>query len=364
MFLVGGSMSWDNNFFRVPSQFAQSERISTAYVGLSLDTIYAQQEFQAHVVKQFNRYENFSYLNFDPLNVDAAWRWHFTPRIRGSLTYARSQYLNSFQDSRNFTQRNIRTSNIANFDVDAQVEGGWHLLVAVPYNSQKNQQELVNQQSYRETGLIPGVRYVWPSGNSATFTQSLLRGKFVDLPFSISQDNTRYRQYLSEFFVDWRVTGKSAISARLGWLSRDYDQLAPLNFSGAVGQFKYTWNLTDKVSLQAAATRDLDYYFLGGDCSSYRVTDNFSLASNWQASAKASLRASVNWGPVDYRGALSTCPVQERRDRTRGARLEAKWTPLRNATLGASVGYQKNSSNFPGQVWNDTIAGFNASFAF
>jgi exopolysaccharide biosynthesis operon protein EpsL len=364
MLVVGGSMSWDNNFFRVPNDLAQSERISTAYVGLSLDTVYAQQQFQLRVIQQFNRYQTFSYLDFDPLNVDAAWRWHFSPRVSGSLTYARTQNLNSFEDTRNFTQRNIRTSQNADFNMDAQLSGGWHFLMAVPLTSQINSQEFVGQQSYREVSMTPGVRYIWPSGNSGTFKQTFLRGKFVDLPGAVSQIDTSYRQYLSDFILDWRLSGKSAISASLGWLSRDYNQLAARSFSGPVGRFQYTWNPTAKISLQAAASRSLDYYFLGIDCGSYTVTDVVSLASTWQTSAKTSLRASVSWGPTDYRGALPTCPSPERTDHTRGAELGASWTPLRNATLGASVAYQKNSSNYPGQTWDDTVAGFTASFSF
>ena len=364
MFLVGGSMSWDNNFFRVPNDVARSERISTAYIGLRLDKMYEQQEFQVRVIQNFNRYENFSYLNFNPLNIDAAWRWHFTPRVSGSLTYARNQYLNSFEDTRNFTQRNIRTAQSAAFDMDAQLSGGWHFLMSVPLSSQINSQTFTGQQSYREIGATPGLRYIWPSGNSATFQQTLLRGKFVDLPGVVSQVDTSYHQYLSNFILDWRVSGKSAISASLGWLSRDYDQLAARNFSGVVGRFQYSWNPTAKISLQATASRSLDYYFLGVDCGSYRVTDLLSVGSTWQPTAKTSLQGSLYWGPTDYRGALSSCPFPERSDHTRGARIEANWSPLRNATIGASVGYQKNSSTYPGQTWNDAIAGFNASFSF
>jgi len=364
MLIVGGSMSWDNNFFRVPNDVAQSERISTAYVGLSLDTIYAQQEIQLRVIQQFNRYQNFTYLNFDPLNIDAAWRWHYSPRVSGSLTYARNQNLNSFEDTRDFTQRNIRTSQSAAFDMDAQVSGGWHALLSVPLSSQINSQTFTGQQSYREIGATPGVRYVWSSGNSATFTQNFVGGKFVKLPGALSQVDSRYRQYLSSFALDWRVSGKSAISATLGWKSRNYDQLPELNFSGLVGRFQYTWTPTAKISVQAAASRDLDYYFLGIDCSSYRVTDVLSLGSTWQTSAKTSLQASVNWGSIDYRGALPTCPAPERTDHTRGAQLGASWRPLRNATLGASVAYQKNSSNYPGQTWSDTIGQINATLSF
>jgi exopolysaccharide biosynthesis operon protein EpsL len=364
MLIVGGGVSHDSNFFRVPNDVARSERITTASVGLSIDKVYAQQEVRLLVTKVFQRYENFSYLNFNPLNADFAWQWRVTPRVSGSLTYARTQALNNFEDTRDFTQRNIRTSQSAAFDMDAQVSGGWHALLSVPLSSQINSQTFTGEQSYREVGATPGVRYVWPSGNSATFTQNFLAGKFVKLPGALSQVDTRYRQYLSNLALDWRVSGKSAISANLGWESRNYDQLPELDFSGPVGRFQYTWTPTARLSVQAAASRNLNYYFLDFDCSSYRVTDVLSLGSTWQTSAKISLQASVNWGSIDYRGALPTCPAPERRDHTRGAQLGASWSPLRNATVGASVAYQKNSSNYPGQTWSDTIGQINASLSF
>jgi exopolysaccharide biosynthesis operon protein EpsL len=360
-FLVGGSETWDSNFFRVPNDVARSEWITTAYVGLSLDKVYAQQRIQARVVEQFNRYKNFSYLNFDALNFDGAWRWHLTPRVSGSLTYAQDQSLVNYQDYRNFTQRNIRTTQTGGFSLDGQLAGGWHLLASVPYYSQKNSQPFETEQSYRESGIMPGIQYVWPSGSSITFNQSLLRGKFIDQALDpAAQFDTGYRHYRSELLLFWKVSGKSTLSASVGWVDRKYDNFASRDFSQPVGGFRYTWRPTVKLTLNAAAVRRVSSW--QDQCSSYRVTDALVLGSSWQASEKTSLEASVNWGPSDFRGALADCSFGERRDRSHGARLGATWTPWRNTTIGASVEYQSNSSNYPGQNFDDTTAGINAAF--
>jgi exopolysaccharide biosynthesis operon protein EpsL len=363
MLLLGGGVSWDNNFFRVPNDVARSEQIRTAYVGLSLDMVYAQQEFQAHIIQRFNRYQNFSYLDFDPLDYDAAWRWHLTPRVSGSVSYAHTQYLNDFADTRNFTQLNIRTSEVGAFTLDAQLSGGWHLLAAIPYNEQKNSQVFTDERSYRELGVTPGLQYVWPSGNSITFNQSFLNGDYLDWTLDpVNQLDTGYRQYVSELLARWQVTGKSRINARLGWAKRVNDNFADRDVSGLVGRFDYIWTPTAKLRLSAGAGRNLGDYET--DCSSYRVADVVTLGSRWQTSAKTSLQASLNWGTLDYRGALASCSSPEQRDRTHGAQLGASWAPLRNATIGASISYQHRSSNYPGQNWDDTIGQVNAALRF
>jgi exopolysaccharide biosynthesis operon protein EpsL len=363
MLIVGGSVSSDSNFFRVPNGLARSEQITTAYVGLSIEKHYAQQQFNLRITQGANRYKNFSYLDFDPLNFDGAWRWHLTPRVSGSLTFARTQSLASFEDTRLFGQSIVQSTGSGAFSLDGQLSGGWHLLAAIPLNSQINSNLFPQQQSYREAGIDLGIRYIASSGNSITLYQRTLRGKFVDRQLDVpNQLDTGYRNSVTELLAQWQVTGKSSLNGRLGWLVRDYDNFATRSFSGPVGDLSYTWNATNKVALSASAGRNLNYY--ESICSSYRVIDTVSLGSSWQSSAKTSLNASLNWSSQDYRGPLDICTLPAQADRTNGAQFGVNWAPLRNASIGASIVYQRRSSNYPGQTWDDTTAAVNASIQF
>src|SRR5438067_10316116 len=125
MLRVGGSISWDTNFFHSPS--ARDERISTAYAGLNIDKAYAQQRFRLDLTETAYRYENFPHLDFNGLNYAGAWTWRFTPRIGGALTAAQDQSLADYGEFRQPGQLNVRTMQNFLASVDAELFGGWHL---------------------------------------------------------------------------------------------------------------------------------------------------------------------------------------------------------------------------------------------
>src|SRR3990172_4774669 len=137
--VLGGSVVWDANVFRLPGSVDpltavgkpnKDDRIHTTYVGLRIDKSFAQQRFQLDVTKTTTRFNSFTFLDFDALDYRGAWLWHLTPRLSGTLSTDHRQALVPFADFRGF-QRNISDTDRRNFSLDGSLAGGWHLLLGV-----------------------------------------------------------------------------------------------------------------------------------------------------------------------------------------------------------------------------------------
>ena len=128
MALIGSSVTWDNNVFHLPSSVdpqallgkpTKSDRISATYAGLRVDKPYAQQRFLLELTETAYRYDNFSFLDFNALQYQGSWQWHFTPRVSGTLAADRTEALVNYTDFRDPSTRNVRTVDNRLLSVDA-----------------------------------------------------------------------------------------------------------------------------------------------------------------------------------------------------------------------------------------------------
>src|SRR6266550_7672268 len=147
MALIGSSLTWDSNVFHLPSSVdaqallgkpAKSDRISATYAGLRVDKPYAQQRFLLELTETAYRYDNFSFLDFNALQYQGSWQWHFTPRVSGTLAADRTEALVNYTDFRNASQRNVRTVQNRSLSMDAWLFGGWHLVGAATQQAATN----------------------------------------------------------------------------------------------------------------------------------------------------------------------------------------------------------------------------------
>lgn len=362
-FVVGAYQTWDSNYFRLPdSANPQSERYTTAYVGLRFDKLYGQQEFQVDVTQSAVRYDKFSYNNFNPLAYRGAWLWRLGPRVSGTLSAAQSEYLYSYADTRNLTQRNITTANNNAFTVDGWVSGGWHLLGQALYNKTDNSVPVLATPNYQESGGGGGVKYVTSSNNSITANYRTLHGSY-DRPLdSILVFDDGYRRNESELLADWALSAKSALRGRLAWVEYRADTFSQRDYSGPAGYLGYTWNPTATVRLDFLALRDLQTFW--DNLSSYRVVDVLSFAPTWNVTAQVALRAELAYETDDYRQPVLPIAGPGRSDNLRRALVGVNWTPIRTLTLAASVQREERDSNINLNDYNDTLSLLSATLTF
>jgi exopolysaccharide biosynthesis operon protein EpsL len=340
----------------------QSDTIGTGYFGLRLDKPYAQQRLQLDATATAYRYDRFSYLDFNALDYRAAWLWHLTPRVSGSLRASRTETPTQFQDQVGF-QRNVRTTESYGFDVDGLVSGGWHVVAGLGHASSEGENTVVqNQPTYRQDSVEAGVKYLFKSGSHGTVLWRRNEGDQDDR-FQNGVVVPGANDYVQDDFEargSWLVSAKSTLAGRVTYLDRRYDEAPLRNFSGTAGAISYRWHPSSKVSVGLSATRAIEPW--QSLFSAYRTRNVFSLVPSWQATVKMSVSGGVIRAYDDYPTAVAGLP--DRKDTTDHAFVGAEWTPLRSLSINASVLREVRSSNVPFEEYNTTIGQIGAAFAF
>jgi exopolysaccharide biosynthesis operon protein EpsL len=359
---LGASVSHDSNFFRVPS-LPQSETITTGYVGLRIDKPYAQQRFFLDAIATAYRYDNLSYLDFNGLAYRAAWYWHLTPRLSGTLSADRTQTSTQFQDTLG-RQSNVTINETYAFNLDGWLFGGWHVLLGASQSNRTSEQSsLQRQPDYREFRGEFGVRYLFQSRSEIAAVRRRIEGdqdsQLINNVIVLS--TTNYQEDQSELRGTWNLSPQSVLTGRATYLDRRYDQTPQNDFHGTAGALGYTWLPTGKLSLRLSATRDI-VPWQGSLSSNYRVSNTLSIAPTWQATARTSVFMSFQRTYDDYPSSSTVVP--ERKDTTSIAVLGLNWLVLRNLSLGANLLRQQRSSNDPLVEYDATVARLSASLLF
>lgn len=344
MLQAGGSVAWDSNIFRLSEP--QAERISTGYVGLRLDKSYRQQRWFLDVTETAYRYQKFSFLDFNALNYRAGWAWHLGPRVSGVLSTERAQALVNYGLFRDASVRNVRLAERYLANGEAELVTRWHLLGGLLAEEVKYSSAFVQQPGYRARGGEGGVKYLASAERYVSFKVIALDADYTNLeldPVSVLDNGFRRRE--AQLAANWRLTGKSALEARLSHLDYRYPHFSQRDFSGTSGTLAFRWGATGRLSFDLALLRDLAPWL--DSFASYRVEERASLGASWQLAARTTLRASAGHMKADYRNPVVALGGPARSDSGEVAELRAEWRPLRNLLLNAGWQHYRQDSNDP-----------------
>lgn len=363
--LVGSAVSSDSNFFRDPGllQPVESETITTAYVGLRFDKPYAQQRFLIDATVTAYRYSSFDYLDFDGVNYLAAWYWHVTPRVYGTLSAGRTQAPTQFQNTLS-RQSNVTTYEDYIFNLVGNVSGGWHVLLGASRSDRSSEQSSLQAvPDYVEDRAEAGLRYLFQPG---TQLDALFRrvdgnqaGQVLGGVVIASAQN--YREDQSEIALRLVASAKSTLAARLTYVDRSYDDTPQFDFSGTEGEIRFTWLPTSKVDIGLSASRNLEP-FQGSLQSNYRIANLYSLDPVWRITA--TLRSYLSAQLLDEKYPATSGGGTARDDTTTRLILGLDWRAARNLTFGASLQYEERSSDVPLVEYEATLGRLGATLVF
>lgn len=363
-FSVGAATRYEDNLFRIdddtdPRSVAgksrRSDMINTYNIGIKIDKLYAQQRFQLDLMAIKNDYQTYDYLDFTAKNYRAAWLWHLTPRLSGTILLDRQQSQTSFADFLNanndvINQQSIQTNEVRSFDADWWVGGGLHLLGGVSEIRSRNDSAFTAVGDYVQTGGEVGIKYVARSENFISLIQRNSTGDYENRPISaVSQFDSGFDQNETEVRVNVRLSGKSFIDASLGYLDREHDNFSSRDYDGMIGGISYIWTPTGKLQINTSLSRSLGSYqqFFN----SYYVSDTFAIAPVWSLTAKTKIRARYSYSERDYRGALpggllTVAEGELREDTVQGLSLSAEWQATRTLLVTGTLQHEERDSNF------------------
>ena len=361
-FSLGAALRYDDNLFRLSDSISpqlaignsnKSDRILTTNAGIKINKLYAQQIFQINATLLDNSYNTFSYLDYKAFNYSVAWLWHLTPYVSGVASTDQQQVLNNFADFRGLNNQinrtqSIQTTNKRLFNIDGLIGGGIHLLGGVSEFTSSNSQNFDAVGNYTQDGFEFGIKYVAPSENSISLIHRESKGDFGRTANPFNQLDSGFKQSETEAQLNMRLSGKSAIVGRLGYLDRKHDNFSSRDFDGINGSISYNWQPTGKITVNSSLTRSYSSYqqFIN----SYYISDTFSVGPIWQTTAKTSVRLRYDYSNRNYFGSLIPLPELRKED-VQLFLIEADWNPTRTIQVSGVLQHEdrkSNSNNFNG----------------
>jgi len=388
-FVFGADVKYEDNLFRVDEDAALGDAskhdIVHAYTaGIKLDKQYSLQRFQLEGTVSENKYQENDFLDWTGFNYRAAWLWSLTPRITGRLLASQNETLNNFGDFRrvdpnapNVTRdlRSIQTNERREFTADILLWGGWHVVGGATQVESRNSVSFNEVGDFTQDSAEFGGRYVFPSGTEITLVRREAtgdyKGRVVD---NIRVLDTGYDQSETEAKLDWRVTGKSHITARVGYTDREHDNFNERDYDGLTGLLAWRWTPTGKLLLNTALSRNLysfqesnalggGVFFGNGYDYSYYVADTFTISPLWAITEKTSLRFRYDWSDRDYRGDLDP-NGPTRRDIVKSMTLTAEWQALRTLVVSAVARHEDRNSDREAYDYETDSIGISAELIF
>jgi len=372
-FRASVGLAHDSNLFRLPAsantqaltgRASAAETVGITTLGLNYNKAYSLQRVELDVSMVKYSYQNFGFLDFTALNYQGAWRWAYTPHLRGSLSTSREQTLNSYDDFRGFNVRNERISTNTRFDGNYDLDANWRLLAGVTQSTRTNSSQITTDADSRQVALDAGVRYVLPSGSSAGYTLRAADGRYTTgrpIPSAGFFDDS-YSQTDNELQLTWAISSATSAAFKAGHRSRSYPTYPQRNFNGLTGAANINWSYSAKAGLAAGWTRELSS-FESADFNFTQI-DRFSIGPVWQASPKATVRMQLAHAVRDFRGTPFGVVSLQRRDVTRDASVSVDWQPYTFLALSASLQNAKRSSNLAGFDYSSNMVNVSAQFTY
>ncbi|MCY7307452.1 MAG: putative exosortase B-associated extracellular polysaccharide biosynthesis transporter EpsL [Rhodoferax sp.] len=363
----------DSNLFRLPAgantlaltgRSSSAETIGIAAFGVNYNKTYSLQAVELFV--NFNKYsyQNFAYLGFTALNYRAAWRWAYTPRLRGNLTATRDQTLNNFVDFQGFNVRNVRVDSNNRLDATYELGANWRLIGGLTQNSRDNSVQVTQESDFRQTGVEGELRYVLASGSSLGYLVRSTDGNYTSnrtIPSPGFFDD-RFSQTDNELNLAWAITPSSSANFRLGHRSRSNPTYPQRDFAGTTGAASVNWAISPKSAVLIGWTRELGSFETNNF--NFTQSDRIAIGPVWQVSPKATVRAQLARATRDFRGTPTGMVTQQRRDITRDTSLSVDWQPFNYLSLSAALQNGRRSSSLPGIDYNSNSVNLSAQFSF
>ncbi len=378
-YFVGASIAFsrDSNIFRLGDAAAaarvasggiesKSDSITTASVFAGIDQPFGRQRVSGNVSLRDNRFANNNSQNNFSYGGRARLDWSTIERLSGTLNLATDQ--SRLSDQTTADPLLVERVLVRSADVGATARLGVVTRLSAEASVAHHRQDYnaasgaFDRFDYRSTTWGLGLRYAM--GGELTLGAGVKSGSgrytALDSPFS--------RRDL-DLFADWRATGASTLSARLGYGKQTYRQATVGNFSGANGSLSWVWSSGGKLQLATRLVRDTGQNLASvvqqstgavtGEAESTRLTTALSLNAAYALTGKTSLSAALSTSRrslADIAPNSVTAPFTpvRGRDTVDSISFGARWAPLRSVSLSCDIAHRRRAVSEAGL----TVTGF------
>lgn len=372
---VNQAFSYNSNVFRQIDEFAQSSWWSSTSLVGGFDQRYGRQRFYANGNVAANVYGQLGQLDNTSYGVKAGWDWETIERLSGTLYASFDQNLADYGgfNASVLNQKNVENNVLAS----ATVEYGLLSLVAadlrVAYSSVHYSLSTYDRYELDQSSIRLRVRKQFSGQLTAGVGVAYTKGDY----FEFGQEFDRYDVFVTG---DWKATGQSTLSGRLGYSWSDYTGVNPYEQDGVTGWLAWAYTPTGKLNFNTRISYDTQansvFTSVGGGSSvglgqTQWLTSGLQFTANYAFSAKTSFNASLEF----YRqtreelfGGGGPQIFDDRRNQVTNLLLGATWLPSRNWQVNCNLTLndrnQSSSSSQPISLLPYTAYGGSCSAQF
>lgn len=304
--------------------------MSRIEAGVQMNYLISRQQLLFKGSVNWNKFEQYEYLNYDGNDWLAVWKWQLGNLWQGDLGYTRNKTLANFAETQITTIGDVRTHQSMFANANYRLHPDWRLHGGGRWNSLKAGSATAQFLNREETVGVLGVDYVTHSDNSIGVQSEFIEARFPEREIiSASSFDNGYSQMTISSVADWKSSGNSRFRGRLGYTQRKYNELATRDFNGMTGRLTYDWSITGKTLLSVAAWREV-----GGVSevlSTFAGTKGSSLDVSWFPTSKIFVRGGVAHNSYDFREDPGF--VDKREDKVRTLSTSLGYSPLQNIQL-------------------------------
>lgn len=284
----------DSNVFRVddevqPIADRSDDGFWTAEAGLDARLTRGNQQYALHGLAYHNDYDELDEVDFTGGTAELTWDWAVGRLWSGALEYEFRRELRDFANQR-VPRVDPKTSNLFSGSVERRLSERSRFGVRAAFADIEFSQ--ADQLGLRRTGF------------GASFARDSLAGNTVSLDAdytnreSDESGGTDFTEFLAGPAVDWRLTDKSRIQARLRYTQRDEDDPALRDYSGLTGRITGHWRSATRNTVTVAAWHELSN--LGDEIANFALVTGVNVRSTVSIGSRVSVKLGLGYESRDF----------------------------------------------------------------
>ncbi len=331
----------DNPQVPVPSQ--RWDILVRTDVGLLADIPIERQRVIADLNLNFNQYQTFTFLDYVGSNSKLRWDWLIGERWTGNVGYNFNRYLTSFN---NFTTpvQDITDNHNPYGEFAYRFHPSWEIAGGFSYLDSSHSQITRRFSDYREYTYNAELRNRNAAGNYLGIELIYSDVDFPNRGGGALETFSAYKRYTAGATIDWRLTGKSAVTGLLGYTILNSSPTSAQNFNQVTWRFEYRWRATAKTSIDLATWRDIRPVV--DPISSFIKDTGVGLIPVWEPTEKISVRGELSYMNQEYSGSGTGQQIglNKRTDDVYLIGVGIGYKPLQKVLLELNYDYQNRGS--------------------
>jgi exopolysaccharide biosynthesis operon protein EpsL len=347
--------AYDSNLFRRANNEV-SEQITRSTVGIKLDKTYSLQRVILDAWLVDNKYHENDYLDFLGKNYNAAFLWSLTPSLTGSLISRRTESMNNFGDFLN-NAKNVRTQTFNEFTAKYSPHKTLGVILGVSQSKLENSQAFTAITDFDAKGVDYGLSYDFASGAYIKLLFHNRNGGFEQRPLDpVNAFDNGYNEREYEFDLFVKEEGKSKLSAKLGHVSRDYDNFTVRNYEAYIGNVNYELIITGKTKGNIVLSRTAAPFETVN--TTYSISDTLSSRLTYDFSSKIQAGLNLRYSERDFEG-RARFDTSGRVDKEKSFGGFISWNPTKNIGLSLMSTQSYRDSTVSRFDYDDNLTSIN-----